>query len=363
MLACLLRQVRDVYPGARICVISFNPSVTEGLHGVPSVSTRSRKVLSALAETDIVILGPGGILHDARQPGFDRHQSGISFYTALAAEAVASGRTVAALGIGAGPLTTPTASRLTHELSTIADPLVVRDGRSRELMGAGIVAPDIGWLLDWTEIRSNAESDDGRHIAVAVREWGTREDTETIARTVSATIDRLFAAQRVDTVRFVSMEQGVHATDGAFGDRIISMTAFADRCSVVVPQTIDEAAKHFAGATMALAMRFHAALLAIGANRPTVALAYDAKVTHLMEAAGLAGSCFALDAGADALVTALTAPAASPDTVDSLTDTAQATYRRAMLTLRPPSKELSKPSFIRYFKHRSLTALGIRRAR
>lgn len=361
MLACLIRQVRDVHPGARICVISFNPSVTAGLHRVPSVSTRSRDVLSALAGCDTVLLGPGGIFHDAPQPGFDRHQSGISFYTALAAEASASGRAVATLGVGAGPLTTPTARRLIGWIGEVADPIVVRDQLSADRIGAGEVAPDLGWLRTPTDTTVNTNN---RTIAVCVREWGTTDEIEATVSAVGETIDRVIDSGHVDEARFVVMEHGASATDHQLSERIISAMKHSDHATVAVPQSVDEAANEFATASLVLAMRFHAVLLAVAAGRRTVALAYDAKVEHLMVDAGLSDACFTLGTSPDALGDALTGShAVTRSTVETLAENATQAYRSALATVSSPSGPLTRPSLLRYTRHRYSNAVRIRRGR
>lgn len=362
LLSCLLEQVGDVHPGAGICVISFNPSVTEGLHTVPALSTRTSDVLRGLRDADAVILGPGGILHDTVIPATGRNQSGSSFYLALGREAARSGRQLALIGVGAGPLSTPTATRAAVDLGSVADPVLVRDSGSASLLGNGTVSHDLGWLVRGSE--PSRASDGQRTVAVSVRSWGHEEQAKRVASAFSGALDLLFSRGAIDRALFVVMEQGDHAKDRTYSGQIVAGMEHGDKCEMVTPATIDDALVAFASATTVIAMRYHAVLLGLVSRKPTVAVVYDDKIAGLMAGVDRSGSCLDLSATADQLADAIEAapPAMTASEIEKIRSDVRSKTTGALATIATPDAA-TPPSRLRFMRDRYVKAGRIRRGR
>ena len=362
MLASLLRLLRHEYPGAGLCVISFNPHLTKEIHGVPSVSTHTPDVLEALRDADTVILGPGGIFHDARPPESRTHQSGVSFYGALASETIATGRTMAAIGVSLGPLTTPTARRIASEISATADPLVLRDAVSSN--GRGIVAPDLGWLGDPVEA---SHADRTATLAVAARSWGAPAESNAVAMSISAALDALIEDGVFSDIVFVAMEEGRGASDATYARQVMELMLHRDHSSVRVPATVEEAQDALGSVDVVLAMRFHGVLLAAAAGVPTVAVAYAEKVSSLMAELKQPDRCLGIDAAPLGIVAAVKAAAEAEDTgkahVTRLRAAADSSYHSAIAAIPQPNLPVGAPSRIRFDRKRYGDALRIRMGR
>ena len=65
VLMAMLQEFHKLDPNVQITVISGNPVLTERLHGVRAIRRGfSPEVIQAIARTDVVIIGGGGILID-----------------------------------------------------------------------------------------------------------------------------------------------------------------------------------------------------------------------------------------------------------------------------------------------------------
>jgi len=144
ILRSVLADVRSVIDGPRFTVISGDPSATAAAFNVEAVRfTDMPAVIAAIRDSDLVILGGGGLFHDYWGVDVEtlltpRH-GGVSFYAGIAMLATVLDKPLIIYGVGVGPLGSVAAKRLTRAVFDQAVLATVRDETSKQvLMEAGV---------------------------------------------------------------------------------------------------------------------------------------------------------------------------------------------------------------------------------
>ncbi len=136
-----IESIKSSIPGARITVISQNPSRVREIHGVESIAfhhspRRPLEYVSKVKEllsSDVFLLGGGGFLSDWQSPNVPE----IWLRTPLQAKRL--GSKTMAYGIGAGPISTPEGKEWTKKVLDRFDAIAVRDQTSRQVLeNAGV---------------------------------------------------------------------------------------------------------------------------------------------------------------------------------------------------------------------------------
>lgn len=280
--------------GADVTVTSLDPAATEARFGVEAVPFRAlRTGARAARDADLLIFGGGGLLQDA---------TSILSVPAQVWRVIGArplGTPVVGVGLGAGPLRfMPSRALVRLALGHHAGCTVRDEDSAATLRRCGV--PDVRVAADLVISLPEPPPGSADGIVVCLRPWhgnailpsrrGPDFDHEFVARAAAA-LDEL--ASRLDApVRLVAFERG---RDDALNDRLA--TAMRTNATCLVP-ALGEMLDVIAGARVVIAMRYHAAIAALLANRPVVMLSYLPKVSALAEELGTSGVL--LGAGADA---------------------------------------------------------------
>ena len=309
ILAALVAGLRARNPSTRIRVASGDPGLTRQQHGVDAVFWRDPLSLSeAVRASDLVVIGGGGLFQD--YAGVEsgtlltpRH-GGVVFYAAPAVLAAVLRKPVALHALGIGPLQSEPARRLVGTIAKSAVRASVRDEGSRRLLeslgvpaGSVSVSADPAFLLDAERIRPEdvligmGIEPHAPIVGVALRPWARGADPAAWEAAVARTLDRLLESTG-GTLLFVPFEKSPWSDDDDFAiaARVRRrLTRPLDRTAVLSGLlTPADTASLLGGCDLVLAMRFHAAVFALGAGVPAVGIAYDPKVEALLSEAGLA---------------------------------------------------------------------------
>ncbi len=304
ILEAILAGLARRAPDARAVVISGDPKDTEDRHGVEAVPWRDLPgIARSVRASDLVIVGGGGLFQD--HWGVDAstmltpNHYGISFYAGPAILAALSGRPLALLGLGFGPLASDEARRIVRGVCEAASYLSVRDAASRDLLvesgvdaGRIVLSADAAFSLPPEELFSAAgPGPDLRApvLGVVLRPWALRVDSAGWEAEVAGALDR-FLEKTGGSVVFVPFQKSerLDEDDGAVASRVLGRLRHADRARALPePGTPRETARLLARCDLVLAMRLHAAIFAVSSSIPVVAIAYDPKVRSLMARAGL----------------------------------------------------------------------------
>src|SRR5438105_8983080 len=144
ILQAVLADARSVIDGPRFTIISGDPAATAAAFNVDAVRfTDMPAVIAAIRDSDLVILGGGGLFHDYWGVDVEtlltpRH-SGVAFYAGIAMLATAMDKPLIIYGVGVGPLGSAAGKRLTRAAFDQAVQATVRDATSRQvLIDAGV---------------------------------------------------------------------------------------------------------------------------------------------------------------------------------------------------------------------------------
>jgi len=275
--------------GVQILVMSTNPDETQRVHGVDAVGWYDAPgVTRAVAGSDAVIFGPGGLLQDETSIwNLPAH-----LHRVFAAKMART--PILGLGLGVGPLGSGTSRRLVRT-ALRRTPITVRDQESATLAAeCGLSNVTVTADLAYGLPIPSAEPAD--RIVASFRPFSggggvvpaRRSDLRSLAPD-----DRVLAAASAleDLSRRTSLPVYLLAfeaeRDALYHDLIADhMTAPVTTGVATVDTVFDEVA----GSRLVVAMRYHAVVAAIMASRPAVVVGYSPKVrpaAHLLGRAGL----------------------------------------------------------------------------
>jgi polysaccharide pyruvyl transferase CsaB len=306
ILTAMLEHLRELRQDLQITVTSATPAKTAAAYGVESILwSDALAMLEAVRQTDLVIIGGGGIFHDYW--GFnpnafltDNHW-GISFYTAPAVMATIYEKPVMLYAIGVGPLLSEHGRRFTKVACDAAAAITVRDQASQQLLESiGVPAERIAVTIDPVfgfstgkdpaalEVLQNLKVSPPL-IGVALRHWDVGIHPDFWEQEVAAGLD-LFLQNHEGTILFVPFQrlEGKVEDDTTIANRIRSRMKHQDRTTVLEPEfSPGQIYTVLSQCDLMIGMRLHSLILSIVGRVPVLALSYDTKVNQAMESTGL----------------------------------------------------------------------------
>jgi polysaccharide pyruvyl transferase CsaB len=279
LLEVIVQRLRATFAEPSIEVLSATPQRTASAYGVEATARWDwRAVRSAIARSDVVLSGGGGLLQNATS------FRSLLYYAAILREGVRSGRKTMIFAQSIGPLDALGRFTVRRFCRGVAR-ATVRDERSRRLLSellprtavertadpVFLYDPDIE-SVDLSAEGLGAES--GPYAVVSIRKaGGVREGTRLLARV----IDRL--AER-HGIRSAFLPLG-GAQDAAIATDVIRA---CESAPVLLPELpLPKAAAAIARARVVIGMRLHALVLAARYAVPFLAVPYDPKVSALCE--------------------------------------------------------------------------------
>ncbi len=316
ILHTMLRDLQKHIPNLEPTVVSGNPGATQVSHGVQTVPWNNIElIVRAAEESQLVILGGGGLFHDywGVEPDtiLTRNHAGIAFYNTFPVLAAVLDKPLMLYAIGVGPLFSDAAkqqTRLAFELASIA---TVRDADSKNLLiSLGlrsdriVVAADPAFRLELVSesqveewLRTEGVALERPLVGVGLRDWPIGIPPEHWTREVAHALDR-FVDHRGGTVVFVSFqrEKWYSTDDRTIAYRVWSEMQHQHKAHVLHREYAPEQkAAILAGCDIVLGMRLHSIIFAAVAGVPVVGLSYDPKVVNAMRQLGCEANVVTLD--------------------------------------------------------------------
>lgn len=297
VLTAMMRGLRRGRPDLRFTVPAYSgdPTLLREAHGVESFPFGDiGRMLDAVDDADLVIVGGGGLLHDYVDPRpetmFTARHFGLSYYCGIPWLASCLGKPVMLYAVGVGPLLYPAGRDLTRQAALAADAITVRDAESaailRGLAGEDLdveITADAVWQLFPAEGGQRLLADTGiagrRWLGVAVRNWNVGVDQARWEAELLAGIGP-FAASHDLGVLFLPFQ---HAETGLQNDvdlarRLSGRLRDVPTAVLETPRPPEELAAVLGACELVVAMRLHSLLFACMTGTPFVALDYDPKV-------------------------------------------------------------------------------------
>ncbi|MEK7277026.1 MAG: polysaccharide pyruvyl transferase family protein [Chloroflexota bacterium] len=317
ILSAIISDLRALRSDLNLVVVSGDPAQTEAAHGVAGVLwTDIEKIMQAVAASDLVILGGGGLFHDYW--GFDpdslltQHHAGIAFFGGIPLLASLLDKPLMMYAVGVGPLFSAVGQAHTRAAFDAAALITVRDPESKALLESIGVPPDRvhvtadpGFQFQPHIIplplpfREGGRGDRSRPLlAVALREWNIGVLPDYWERQVAEALD-VFVERHGGAIVFVPFQEGKGylQNDAAVAERVRSGMRNIER-TMMLPEnsSVREKAAALSQCDLVLGMRLHSLIFAVSSAVPAVGLVYDPKVRSVMAAAGIED--YAVDLGA-----------------------------------------------------------------
>ena len=317
ILSAILEPITDEQESVEVTVCSWQPELTQKIHGVSAISwLKMSQIALAASKADLIIIGGGGIFQDywGLNPNsyLRSNHGGITTYGSLALLAELFGIPCLLFGVGIGPLTTERGKK--HTLKTImrCQAVSLRDQQSyEELVAIGYnpddplsppisVATDLTFLTHAAPASSKSVDDiftqlsfepQARLLGVNLRYWDRSAPLSDWLPIAAAGI-REFLDLKSDydviLLPFQRFTESIYTDDEKVCKELAILIDVPERVHVV-PGVIDPyLMKALIGrCDIFFGMRLHAVIFALLNQVPTAALSYDPKIDNLMCETGL----------------------------------------------------------------------------
>ncbi|MDN5331893.1 MAG: hypothetical protein PWP45_1118 [Tepidanaerobacteraceae bacterium] len=285
VLHAIISALRQEAPGIEITVLSNNPTKTEELHGIKSVSRWNLiEILSSIKKADMLISGGGSLLQDVTSPASLLYYLGVIFL------AKALRKKVFIYAQGFGPVKRKWARVLTKNLLQRVEFITLRDEDSaEELKSLGVKRPPIVVTADpvmgldvshiekklGASVLEQVGTEINRPlVGFALRRW---KKEESYLASVADCADRLLD----DGVLPVFIP--FHMPDDLEVSRAILQKMKRKGAVLIEEQlTPDEMISLISNLTLIVGMRLHSLIMASVVEKPVLGISYDPKVERFL---------------------------------------------------------------------------------
>jgi polysaccharide pyruvyl transferase CsaB len=282
LLAIIAAELKTRYPFATIDALSSDPEKTKHDLGIEATPRWDQGAIrDAISASDVVLSGGGGLLQNATS------LKSLLYYANIIRTAIRAGKKTMVFAQSIGPLDF-WGKQTVREFCKGLTAATARDGRSRDLLASIVSAIEVERTADPVLLYEAPERqpDLARYglgagseplVIVCARKTAHLSDA---AAVLAVTIDRL--AQRHGARVALVPFDGVADCDFA--------TTVIKKCdskpSLVELNGLDEVAAAIASARLVIGVRFHALVLALRFGVPFLHIAYDPKVSGLVDDIG-----------------------------------------------------------------------------
>jgi polysaccharide pyruvyl transferase CsaB len=291
ILAGILQKLRSASPDASIKVSARDEEYVRQMHGVETFPLdQMRSFLAVASESDIILVGGGGLL-------FDTPFQVLPFWLGRIVAARSVGIPSVLYSVGVGPIEKRRSRRYLKLGLRYVDTITVRDEFSAELLRkCGIkrevsILPDPALLLEPAAesraeeiLREEGVPEDRRKIGISLRFWQAFNKSEQarFAASVREALERLAAESDVSFV-MVPFQLPPALGDIDLMKEIAVGSACKDDIHIIKGSYAPAEAKALLGKMdLVLGMRLHSLIFSLTMGVPSVALSYTHKVTSLM---------------------------------------------------------------------------------
>lgn len=291
----LLEVFLKQFANAHIVVNSARPAATSQRYGVETVATylgwpRLRRP-RAILQSDMIVFGGGSLLKEI-EGGALAQIAYLLRILALLLLARLLGRPSAMLGVGIGPLSSPTCRRLSRLVANMTDLICVRDNASRDLLlEIGVrrpvhVAADPVFTFD---APAAAPAPATRPLVVVIPRYSLGHAQQ---QALADACDQLVEQHGAQIV-LLPFQTGYAAKydDLRSAEAIAGRMRHATSASVHTPATTDETLALIGQAQLVISSRLHGLIFAAIQGVAGVAINYEVKVGSFMAEIGQAWAC------------------------------------------------------------------------
>lgn len=289
ILAGILKLLESAFPGAKVSVMTSDRLNTKKFFGTEAVSFFPAGIRSALKfwmfgefwltfktlwQTDLVILGGGGLFNDERPKA-------IWIWLIQSFWFYLFGKKVVCLAQSVGPLKSRFGKWATKWVYKKAVLKTVRDEKSLGILksigiGGALQLADPAFALAY-ELESRHKINN--EVVISLREWDSEKDISRY-KLLGELANYLNNKHNLKAV-FVPFQQRHDETD------LYCYEFIKDQVGLKKVSDYKQAMEIIARSKIVIAMRLHAIIMAVLARRPFVAISYSKKVNDFVETLGL----------------------------------------------------------------------------
>jgi|GEM_PF-5329757 len=311
VLTSMLDDLRAVFPGATFTVIGLDVKQLENQFGVRGVHwTDFQATWQAVAESDAVLLGGGGIFNDYLEypdnlllnPSDNPGSFGLVY--GLPLMALVHGKPAMVFAAGASFIKSDFAKRDIGLGVAACSAVTLRDRKSVELLRVlplldnknMEVTADPAFRLkniqgeQWDALFGQSKIPPGPRLVVALRQWDFYGDQRVLEKAVAEAINA-FCRVHGGWVLFLPFDT---RTSDSLDDDVSVLRRVAKALDSTVPYKLltdylrpGEASALIGSCDLAICMRLHPSILAVKNAVPLVGLIYDQKVFNVLDSIDL----------------------------------------------------------------------------
>ncbi len=306
-----LHSIRTIDEKIDISVVGSDADYLEAAYGVTGILWKdSDAIVEAILAADRCILGGGGLIQDYW--GFDLDElmtpshEGLSAYLSIPLLSHLLGKPCMLHAVGVGPLQTATARRFSAEIISLCDVISVRDKYSHRLLSDIFTETNLQKNIEITadpafdvkvgsgklelEELEGIDFSDENILGVNLRHWDRSRAQYDWEKDVAKALDRYLLEEDGQCI-FLPFQIWNHdhqTNDLLVLERVRDQMEWRDQVMligrVLPPKTL---CSLISKCSRFVGMRYHSILFALKEKIPVLGLAYDPKVTELLNSAGM----------------------------------------------------------------------------
>lgn len=269
-LQVIVKTLQD--QGIDVTVLSSNPEMTVLTHGVISLYTFSIfDIIRQIFVSDALISGGGSLLQDKTSI------KSFLYYIFVILTAKFLGKKIIIFSQGFAPLKNKYLERILKYVLANTSYISVRDKESKDyILDLGVKPSKVKAFCDCVWALEKKPIERENNVIIQIRDW------------VDLTEDKLDILARMIARQFSSSSIRLLSLQDAKDLKVINLLAdklqkFNLDVKILKGLNINQIEDVIASAKYLIAMRYHACLLGIKYNVPTLAISYDEKVSNLAQ--------------------------------------------------------------------------------
>ena len=281
------------YKDATIEVITQNPYLAKKQHAIKGIYRFDLKgILSAIKNCDFLIFPGGSVLQDITSV------KSIIYYLSLIFWACIFKKKILMFSQGIGPINNPFAKKIAYKLLKRVNFITVRDEKSYETLLQNSISAELTADILWAFTQKQKEKEpetnivfgdiaynpDKPKVGIQLRNWAalTEEKIEILAKNILKAFPRIEFNYKLISLQKNSDEIILIK----LGEIMHKMQPKAD-IELCQPENTEDTVEILQSMDYMIAMRFHAGLCTINAEKPVLMLSYDPKTEEFCHELGL----------------------------------------------------------------------------
>lgn len=274
ILGSIIKDIKSKFKDANITVLSKNPTSSRNQHNVNALdSFNLTDILKGVKQSDVLISGGGSLLQDATS------FKSLLYYLFIILLMKMSKKKVFIFAQGVGPFGNILSSLIVPKILKKVDFITVRDEKSSETLKKWGIESTITSDPIWTK---ELEAKPSQTVGIQLRRWSGIDGA--FLNNLADHINKHFKDY---DIKFLSFQDEKDLRLLQRFRNILLKNTPGKKIEIVEYQGIEDTLKEIESLDFLIATRYHACLLGVIANIPTVSIDYDIKIQNLSLEAGL----------------------------------------------------------------------------